>query len=145
MPRVLCSHCWELVQVDESSLDEVGAGSAMRCPVCSGALDAGSQEAAPVEYQVHTPPEKSHQSKEIQEYVHSLEEQARKEQAREPYHRGRPPVDLVAGLILVGCGFWVLVNIFTGGGGLMSSLINGIFPALLLILIGAICLIFWAK
>jgi hypothetical protein len=141
MLRVLCPHCWELVQTDEAD-----AGSLPRCPACAGALDpAGREEVNHVKYEVHAEVEKAHQSREVQEYVHSLEEQARRELERQPYHRGRPPVDLVVGLILMGSGVLLLVTSFTGGGGLMSSLVNGIFPAFGLILIGVLCLIFWAK
>jgi hypothetical protein len=138
MFHVYCPHCLELVQMEEATGD-----SSNRCPRCAEVLDAAVVTKT-TEYEVHTPLEKSRQSAEVQEYVQSLEKEARKEQQRQPYHRKRFPVDLIVGLILIGGGMLVFVNVFRGEGGLMSSLINGIFPALLLVLIGAVCLRFWA-
>jgi hypothetical protein len=139
--RALCPHCWQLVLTKEAN-----AGCTIHCPECGGALgDAGQLEADQTKYAVHTPETRSHQSKEVQEYVQSLEAHARKEQAKQPYRRRRFPVDLVVGLTLAGCGCWLLVSAFMGEGGLMSTLVNTIFPAFVLLLIGAVCLIFWAK
>jgi hypothetical protein len=139
--RVLCPHCWQLVLAEATNDDSV-----TRCPLCAGVLGAaGQREVDQIKYAVHTPETRSHQSKEIQEYVQSLEAHARKEQAKQPYHRRRFPIDLLVGLILVCCGCWLLITAFSGEGGLMSTLVNTIFPAFVLILIGAVCLIFWAK
>jgi hypothetical protein len=140
MFRVYCPHCLELVQTEDTN-----DGSSAHCPVCAGALDAVVlNDRTLADYEVHTPLERSHQSVDVQEYVQSLERDARKQQKRQPYRRKRLPVDLIVGLMLMGGGLLVLVNVFRGEGGLMSSLINGIFPALLLILVGALCLKFWS-
>jgi hypothetical protein len=119
--------------------------ASQRCSVCGRCLDPSVQEEPLADYEVRTPAEKLHQSPEVREYVQALEQQARRELSREPYHRGRFPVDLFAGLFLIGGGVLILVNVFGGGGGLMSSLINGILPAFGLFIIGALCIIFWAK
>ena len=145
MVRVLCPRCLELVQMEEEPI----AGTSMRCPVCGGAMDPASQETdTHAGYEVHTQREKDKapQPEGIQEYVQSLEKRARQERKRQPYHRGGFPVNLVAGLVLIICGFLLLLlAAFRGEAAPMSTLINLILPAVMLFVIGGVCLVYWAR
>src|SRR5438132_7479439 len=117
-----CPHCLELVRMEEA-----GDGVSMRCPVCAGTLTAtGQQVGRAPKYEVHGEEEKAHQSKEVQEYVDSLEKRARKDRKRKPYHRVRAPIALLTGLILIGGGVAFFLNALLGLWGFMSALINGI-------------------
>ena len=136
--RVFCPHCLELVRMDETE-------GGKRCPVCERIERAAGEKETNLGYEVNTREANPHKGRGIQEYVQSLEDQVRKDEARVPYHRGRFPVDLVAGLILVSGGLALLANAFSGEGGLFTTFINVVLPGFALILIGAVCLVFWAK
>jgi hypothetical protein len=140
MFRVYCPHCLAMVQQDDAD----GEAAAL-CPVCKGALDAVGVPAATFpDYEVKGAAEPAQQNKDVQEYVQSLEKRARKERKKKPYNRKRFPVDLVAGIILIGIGCMLLLFAFSGEGGMMSALVNYILPASILFMIGAICIRFWA-
>jgi hypothetical protein len=132
--NALCPHCLELVQMENE-----------RCPVCARLVDGSDKDEANSGYGVNTREPNPHKGRGIQEYVQSLEDRARKDEERVPYHRGRFPIDLVAGLILIGCGLALLFNAVAGGGGLFTTFINVVLPGFVLILVGALCLVFWAK
>jgi hypothetical protein len=137
---VFCPHCLEMVRLEGA----IGCSPA-RCPLCWRAVEAIGGEAALPDYEVSKRLEDQPNPKEIQEYVVSLEKRARKDLAQEPYRRGRFPVEFVAGVILAAGGLLVLTTAFTSEGGLMSSLVNHILPAAILMLMAAICFVFWAK
>lgn len=100
-------------------------------------------EAPLPDYKVEATPQDH--SPHLLDYVRTLEEQARKERKKKPYHRRRFPVNLVAGLVLILCGLLILLNAFRVTEGMMSSLINGLLPACIFFLLGAACLIFAGK
>jgi hypothetical protein len=84
-------------------------------------------------------------SKDVQDYVQSLEKEARIEQGRKPYHRRRRSAGLVVGLMLVSGGFGLLAYAFTSGGGLMATFLLGTLLPVMLILSGVACLFSWRK
>ena len=134
-------HCLERVHMERA----VGA-SPKRCPACGRAVGlAGQREVASPDYAMNAGKESRPEAKEIQEYVHGLERRARRDRKVKPYQRRAFPVNLVAGMLLLNCGLALLGKAFTVSEGLMSSLVNGIFPAFILILCGAMCLVFWSK
>ncbi len=136
-----CPHCLETLPDDEA-----GASPLTHCPRCTAPLDPDSQEPLPPrEYDVDVEKEPAHQAANVREYVASLEKRARKDRKRKPYHRKRPPIGLVTGLILIGIGVALLLNAFLGEGGYMSALINGILLSSMFVLAGVCCLIFREK
>jgi hypothetical protein len=139
MFRVYCPHCLEMIQQDDAD----GEAAAL-CPVCKGALDAVGVAPKLPDYKVDGLEQKPQPHKDVHEYVQALEKRARKDRKKKPYRRKRFPIDLVAGIILIGIGFIFLLGAFSGDNGPMSSLINHIVPACILFMVGAICIRFWA-
>jgi hypothetical protein len=120
------------------------AGSRVRCPACKKALRVPSEEKES-RAESKAQDERSSQSKDVQDYVQSLENQARIEQGRKPYHRGRRPAGLVVGLMLLTGGFSLAGYVFTRGGGLMTTFLLGTLVPVMLILSGVACLLSWRK
>ena|SRR5438105_1782516 len=141
MRRLRCPHCLELMQVKNSF-----ARSRIRCPACKKTLRLPREEKEPQEeYKVRSRDERSSQSKDVQDYVQTLEKEARIEQGRKPYHRGRRPAGLVGGLVLLTGGFVLAAYVFTRGGGLMTTFLLGTLLPVMLILSGVACLLSWRK
>jgi hypothetical protein len=139
---VCCPHCLEWVHMQEA----VGC-EPMRCPNCWRAPGEVDGQDAVKDYEVTAQEEAGTEPTEVQKYVQSLEDRARRERKRhlKPYHRGGVPVNLVAGVFLILCGLALLLNAFLGDGGYMGALINRILPAFVMFLLAAMCLVFWKK
>jgi hypothetical protein len=140
MQHVYCPHCLERVLVDNP-----GDGAQRTCPVCLRNIDADLDEAAPKDYQAHAPVVEPQKQKEGKEYVQFLQDRARKELDKKPYHRKPRRVNLYAGLILIGIGLALLVREIMSGDGMMSLLINGILFSCVFFLCGVACLMFHNK
>jgi len=84
---------------------------------------------------------------EAQKIVAELEKKAQEEADRKPYIRRRIPIDLIGGIALVGSGLVLMLKALLGGGagGMFVTLINGILFPMILILLGAMCLVSWSK
>jgi len=74
-----------------------------------------------------------------------LEKRARKERRQKPYRRRRFPVDLLAGVILLIGGILLVWSALTSERGIMDMFVNALLPALMLFMLGALCLLFWGK
>ncbi len=140
MEHVYCPHCLERVQVDAPD-----GGVQRTCPICLQNIDADLDETAPKDYHAHAPVIKPQKHKEGKEYVQFLQDRARKELDKKPYHRKPPRVNLYAGLILIGIGLALLVRAIMSGEGMMSLLINGILFSCVFFLCGVACLVFHNK
>jgi hypothetical protein len=128
------------------ALEESLAGSVVHCPVCALAFGETDQDVAPLpDYEMHPQEGPAHQTIEVQDYVKGLEKRARQERKREPYRRRRFPVELVTGLLLMGCGVRLMVTALTGAGGLFTTFINVVLPSFILFLAGVLCLTFRPK
>ena len=139
--RVRCPHCLELLRVKKSV-----PGSIVRCPTCKEKLRVpGEEKGSQADYKARSPADKSSQSQDVQDYVQSLENRARSEQGRKPYHRGRRPTSLVAGLLLLTAGSCLAAHVFTRGGGLVTTFLLGTLLPITLILSGIACLASWRK
>src|SRR2546430_1701394 len=110
MRRLRCPHCLELMQVQSSV-----AGSRIRCPGCKKTLRVPREENESRAESQLAQDERSSQSTDVQDYVRSLEREARIEQGRKPYHRGRRPAGLVLGLMLLTGGFSLAGYVVTRG------------------------------
>lgn len=138
--RVYCPHCLELVLMVEA----VGCAPA-RCPHCQRAVDAVGEDATLPDYEVDPHADDQPMKRDIRAYVQNLEERARAEEKREPYHRGGFPVGQVAALVCFLAAVGFLISGLTSGYGMFAGFINGILPAFALVMMGAVCYIFRRK
>jgi hypothetical protein len=137
VPQLRCPHCLEMVQADEDS--------SARCPFCGRDMSSDVRKSSPLPDYVAHPQEGPKDSPHIKEYVQSLEKRARKERKRQPYHRPRTPVGLITGILFILGGVAFLGYAFLGDHGMMTSLINGILPAAVLIVFGVTCIVTWNR
>ena len=145
MFAVICPKCRTELQVPNSL-----AGCLIRCHECDGVTRTPRPEeledrSGNPTFAVQTSQETPQHAREIQDFVKDAEDRARKEAEKVPYRRKRLPIDLICGIILVGGGLLLLLSALLGGGGggLFGLLIFGILLPLILILLGAVCLLVW--
>lgn len=148
MFSLICSKCAAELQVPNSL-----AGCLIRCHECEGVTraprpaDEDDDEAIGDTYQVQTTQDSPGRAREIQNFVKSVEETARREAERKPYRKKEQfPVDLIAGILLTGTGGLMLLRTLGDmvfGGMSISLFTFGILLPIGLILFGAMCLKCW--
>jgi hypothetical protein len=139
-----CPHCRKELQVPNDR-----AGCLIRCTGCDAELqtpepDPDDPSGDPA-YTLKTNEECHDPPSGTQDYVENLTRKAAKKRKEKPYIRKRPPVDLIAGLLLFACALGIFLFVVLGEGGMMNGLVNGILLPMIFIIAGTLCIVSWRK
>ena len=85
-------------------------------------------------------------NKEIQDFVKAVEQRAKEEAERKPYHRGGVQVDLIGGILFIIGGLLMLWALLRGtfGPSLFADLFFGT-AGLAMFFAGVMCLVIWVR
>jgi hypothetical protein len=144
MFSIHCPHCRKELQVPEDR-----AGGRIRCSGCDAEVQAPEPEpdqpGGELAYTIKTTDERPDSPSNVQDYVDYLARNAAVERKRKPYIRSRFPVDLLAGLLLIACGFGIFLFVILGEAGMMHILVFGFLLPMVFIIAGAGCILSWLK
>ncbi len=147
MYPLTCPHCQEELQVPNYL-----SGCLIRCPDCDGVVRApefdlvpGDEEGSEPTYVLKQPVVHHERPGEVQDFLRDLEQKAKEEAEKKPYHRGGVSPDLIAGLLFIAAGVALFLLAFFSDLGALGMFVCGILLPMLPIGLGVMCLMAWDR